>query len=162
MSKPQIRISGAMPIEMKNHFRNAIEFYANQLMAPQLVTNLNIHLRYKRALDDGNVGECEVLSDSLNPRRFKITVKPMSNTRNNRIEIFHTVAHEMVHVKQYAYKQLKYMNRSAEKTKWKGRYINQDKVKYEKLPWEKEAFAKEGMLFLQYVDSSDSFDYFFG
>lgn len=162
MSKPRIRISGAMPIEMKKHFRNAIEFYANSLMAPQLVTNLNIHLRYKHDLDDETVGECEVMSDSLNPRRFKITIKPMANTRMNRVEMFQTLAHEMVHVKQYAYKQLKFMNRSVEKTKWKGRCINQDKIKYEKLPWEKEAFAAEEMLFIEYVDSSESINYFFG
>jgi hypothetical protein len=54
------------------------------------------------------------------------------------------------------------MSRSAEKIKWKGRYINEDKVKYEKLPWEKEAFLKESSLFSEYVCYSDSFDYFFG
>lgn len=162
MSKPQIRISGAMPTEMKKHFRNAIEFYANCLMAPQLVRNLNIHLKYKHELEDKTFGECEVLTDSLNPRRFKITISPLSNTRKNRIEIFQTLAHEMVHIKQYATKQLKFMSRSVEKTKWKGRYINEDKVKYEKLPWEKEAFRMEEQLFLRFVIDSDSLDYFFG
>lgn len=160
MSKPKIRISGAMPIEMKNHFRNAIEFYANRLMAPQLVRNLNIYLKYKHELDSGTIGQCEILTDSLNPRHFKITINPMTNTKKNRVEIFHTLAHEMVHIKQYAYKQLKYMSRSVEKTKWQGRYVNEDKVKYEKLPWEKEAFATEGILFLEYVCDSESFDYF--
>jgi hypothetical protein len=162
MSKPRVRISGAMPIDMKNHFRDAVEFYANYLMSPQLVKNLNIHLKYKRELDDETVGECEVLSESMNARHFKITITPMSNNKMNRVMLFQTLAHEMIHVKQYATKQLKYMSRSAEKIKWKGRYINEDKVKYEKLPWEKEAFLKESSLFSEYVCYSDSFDYFFG
>jgi hypothetical protein len=162
MSKPQIRVSGVMPIEMKNHFHDAIEYYANHLMAPQLVANLNIHLRYKHELEGDTQGECEVLSESLTPRRFKITITPLSNTRANRIEVFRTLAHEMVHVKQFAYKQLKYVTRSVEKNKWKGRYINQDKIKYEKLPWEKEAFRREEKLLLYYIANSDSFDYFFG
>ena len=162
MSKPHIRISGAMPIEMKQHFRDAVEYFANHLMAPQLVANLNIHLKYKHDLEDETQGECEVLSESLTPRRFKITITPLSDTRVHRVELFNTLAHEMVHVKQFACKQLKYMTRSAEKTKWKGRYINQEKIKYEKLPWEKEAFRREEQLFLYYVASSESFDYFFG
>lgn len=162
MSKPRIRISGAMPVEMKTRMRDAVEYFANELMSPQLIKNLHIHVRYKRELDAGTQGECEVVSNSLKPRRFKITIQPKNDTRIGRGDVFRTLAHEMVHVKQYAYKELKHKIGSVEKATWKGRYVNEDKVKYEKLPWEKEAFRKEEYLFIGYACGGDTFDYFFG
>jgi hypothetical protein len=150
-----------MPIELKKHFRSAIEFYANELMSPQLVRNISIQLNYRKELERGVLGECEILGDTSKPRRFMITITPMKNTFYNRAEIFNTLAHEMIHVKQYAYRQLKFMS-SVEKTKWKGRNINERRFKYENLPWEKEAFKGEDRLFLRYVDNDNAYNYFFG
>jgi hypothetical protein len=161
MSKPRIRINGTMPIELKKHFRNAVEFYANELMSPQLVRNLNIQLNYKRDLEHKVLGECEIIGDVMRPRRFKITITPMKNTFYNRAEIFNTLAHEMIHVKQYAYRQLRFTD-SVEKTRWKGRSVNERNYRYENLPWEKEAFGGEDKLFLRYVCENAAYDYFFG
>jgi len=162
MSKPKIRIYGAMPIEMRRHFREAIEYFARELMSKQLAKNLNIQLRYKRELDSGALGQCDVLTDNTKPRHFRITICPKSDTRIGRQDIFKTLAHEMVHVKQFAQRELKFRVRSLEKMTWKGKQVNESKVAYEKLPWEKEAFGKEEILFIDYVFYSESEDYFFG
>ena len=157
MSKPSIRISGPMSIDMKHMFQRAIEYYSNELMNPQLVHNIRIHMKYGRMLEKGNAGECEIVGESLTPRKFKIGINPSKD----REDVFKTLAHEMVHVKQYAYKELKYQIRSLDKMIWKGRYVNEDKVKYERLPWEKEAFTKEDILFMNFVLSDpDVFDFF--
>ncbi len=162
MSKPKIRIYGAMPVELKKHFREAIEYYANKMMSPQLVANLNIQLRYKRELESGLLGQCDVITDSTRPRHFRITICPKSNTQMGRVEVFKTLAHEMVHVKQFAKRELKFQVRSLEKMMWKGKHVNEDRMSYAKLPWEKEAFGMEDALFVDYIITTDSLDYFFG
>ena len=53
-----------------------------------------------------------------------------------------TLAHEMVHVKQYFRKELDGSNC---RFKWKGR--NADGYKYENQPWEREAFRREADLY---------------
>lgn len=57
-------------------------------------------------------------------------------------EMMQTLAHEMVHVKQYFRKEL---DGTGCKFKWKGR--NADGYKYENQPWEREAFKREGVLY---------------
>ena len=56
-----------------------------------------------------------------------------------------TLAHEMVHVKQYVRHELK------EPTVWKGTNINTDKVEYWDLPWEIEAHGREIGLFVRWA-----------
>lgn len=57
-------------------------------------------------------------------------------------EQMQTLAHEMVHVKQYFRKEL---DGSGCKYKWKGR--NADGYQYENQPWEREAFKREEGLY---------------
>jgi|TARA_R110000822_G_scaffold299124_1_gene422042 hypothetical protein len=57
-------------------------------------------------------------------------------------DMMQTLAHEMVHVKQYFRKELDGSNC---RFKWKGR--NADGYKYENQPWEREAFRREAELY---------------
>lgn len=57
-------------------------------------------------------------------------------------EMMQTLAHEMVHVKQYFRKEL---DGTGCKFKWKGR--NADGYQYENQPWEREAFKREESLY---------------
>lgn len=57
-------------------------------------------------------------------------------------EMMQTLAHEMVHVKQYFRKEL---DGTGCKFKWKGR--NADGYQYENQPWEREAFKLEKGLY---------------
>lgn len=57
-------------------------------------------------------------------------------------EMMQTLAHEMVHVKQYLRGEL---DSSGNKYKWKGR--NADGWQYDNQPWEKEAYGREKALY---------------
>jgi hypothetical protein len=61
------------------------------------------------------------------------------------LEQMQTLAHELVHVKQYFRKELTYANTG--EFCWKKR--NAGGYKYENQPWEKEAFRMEKELFLE-------------
>ena len=69
---------------------------------------------------------------------YVVIIKPSLSIK----DIGLTLAHEMVHVKQYFRKELDGSNC---RFKWKGR--NADGYKYENQPWEREAFRRESDLY---------------
>jgi hypothetical protein len=58
-----------------------------------------------------------------------------------------TMAHEMVHVRQFVRKEL-----DEDMTRWKSRRVNMDIIPYRELPWEIEAFRLGDKLFNQYME----------
>ncbi|UTS52042.1 hypothetical protein [Synechococcus phage BUCT-ZZ01] len=92
---------------------------------------------------EGVYAWCENLDMFMrNPRNFKISLdesflKP--ENEHNLLELYITIAHELIHVEQYAH------NRLFDKLGvqvWEGVPIHRD-TPYEELPWEKEAYEKE-------------------
>lgn len=65
-------------------------------------------------------------------------------------ELRTTLIHELIHVKQFFYKEL--IKLSPIHFVWKGQdFLNINKVDYKKLPWEKEALSNEKKLYLMYL-----------
>ena len=93
-------------------------------------------------LKEGVFGDCEHIDD----RSFTIRIDP--NIRMK--EFVATLCHEMVHVRQYARKELYEYARNPKKTRWrKTQYYTE--MKYENRPWEKEAHRLEGKLSKNYI-----------
>ena len=123
------------------------EYCIDKLM-PRMST-LDIEIR----LVDGCTanGYCTKLSDTKNPREFEIEVDRRLNLR----QLLETVAHEMVHVKQYARNEmceanplLRYM------TSWKSTQVCTKTTEYWDLPWEIEAHGREVGLFVRWAQDS--------
>jgi len=89
----------------------------------------------------GKTGDSEGLCLSVDDREFELDINKNIKLR----PLLETVAHEMVHVKQYVRHELK------EPTVWKGTNINTDKVEYWDLPWEIEAHGREVGLFVRWA-----------
>ena len=115
----------------KKHTQGMVEFCANKLM-PRLY-NLDITVRLCKP--KGALGYCLELEDK---RTFELEIDRTQPLR----QLLETVAHEMVHVKQFARGELdsKYKG-----MRWKTAHITDD-VKYMDLPWEKEAYKMEDKL----------------
>jgi hypothetical protein len=85
--------------------------------------------------------------DDSKAREYVLTIK-----KNLPIfELVGTICHEMIHVKQYARKELRYVNGA---TMWKKSKIS-DNVDYLDQPWEKEAYKKEEALTIECLKSLD-------
>ena len=132
----------------------AVEFFAFHLMHPRMVNNLTIDVERCRRLDV--MGECVNEDDTKNPRWFTITVRGDKEDDN----VIKTIAHEMVHVKQYAKNELSKEFRVAKgkgfklATKWQGK-IWEPKHKedaYFDAPWEIEAYGREVGLYHKWVE----------
>ena len=96
------------------------------------MTSLNIDVKLKK-LPEGEFGSCDIQD---NIRNFTIEVNKNVSLK----DFVSTIIHEMVHVKQFARKEM-----SAYDMKWKSKNIP-EKTDYMDLPWEKEAYRLEAKL----------------
>ena len=86
--------------------------------------------------------------DERYPNEFHIRADASQPLRR----VLETIAHEMVHVKQYAKGELVDLSRCGS-TKWQNEVINKD-TNYWDLPWEVEAHGKELGLFIRWAEDN--------
>jgi len=117
----------------------AAVFFKNQLM-PRM-KNLWIDIKLRPNFEDD--GDCIWTDSYYRPREFHINLK----STNDEDHMIKTLAHEMVHVKQWAREEIK-DGRDTSRALWKKtRLVDCEKTAYEDLPWEKEANKLEEILF---------------
>jgi len=114
-----------------------IQFCIEMLMPRMRTLDINVKIK---AISENAMGNC--LSDTT--RIFDLEIDSTLRLRR----LLETVAHEMVHVKQYARKELDHS------TKWQGKTVNPTKVSYWDLPWEIEANGREIGLFVRWAQAS--------
>lgn len=103
-----------------------------KLMPRKRVLDINIHLA---RLDDALGYAHEEF-----PGSYVVEIHKGQGLRR----LLETVAHEMVHVKQYARREI------TGKDTWLGKFVNSKTVNYYDLPWEIEAHGREVGLFLRW------------
>jgi hypothetical protein len=131
--------------KMNKNLRQAIEFFASNLFTPQMKRHVEIRVRQRdlgvwhgfASIEDYNV---------LNqPRSFVIEL----HKKDSEEEKLKTLAHEMVHVKQYVRNEL-----NDEMNTWKGRYVDSDAIDYNDQPWEVEANKLGDKLYELYTNKT--------
>ena len=116
------------------------------------IKNIYINITLKQFSDnEGAYGYCsaEAEDERLDrPRHFEIEVG-----RNMRLRaLLETVAHEMVHVKQYAQGEL-YESVKQGKHRWQGKWLPKDPEYWDR-PWEIEAHGREVGLFVRWAEQN--------
>ena len=122
------------------YVKRAAEFYAQELMTDKMLENIFIRIKFKSSKEVLGYAEIMEYNDSGKPREFEIEL----NSRCDGGDILRTLAHEMVHVKQYVYGET---NESL--TRWKGSKVAEGD--YWDEPWEIEAYGKEVGLFHKFA-----------
>ena len=127
-------------------------WYADKLMGKRLMSGLEIHINLRKNLIDKE--DCEgtaTWEDDYcdRPKEFTIELDVTYSIRDALI----TLAHEMVHVKQWAkgemYEYLKPGLVRFHKTKF-----DIDNIDYWDYPWEVEAFGKQLGLFIRFCEDA--------
>ena len=140
----------------KQNFRpfvkKAAMFYAENLMSQKMLDNIFIKIKFNKKLDVFGYANVEEVNDSGKPREFLIELHPGIGAA----EILKTLAHEMVHVKQYVYKET-----NEALTRWKGTRVGEE-VDYYDQPWEIEAHGTEIGLFAKFVIKEHLWEIFKG
>jgi hypothetical protein len=141
----------------KTHFRPYVKraalYYAEQLISPKLRENIYLRIKFNSKI--GVYGYAEILeyNESRKAREFEIELNPGIGAA----EILKTLAHEMTHIKQYAYNET-----NETLTRWKGMRVNSDDIDYWEQPWEIEAFGKETCLFSKFAIKEKLWEVFHG
>ena len=130
-----IRITGGTK-NQKKYARSMVKFCIKTLM-PRMKT---LDITIKLTNPNGAMGYCLELD---NNRTFEIEADKKLRLR----KLLETIAHEMVHVKQYARRELHPVNET-----WCGKTYNPKKVSYWDLPWEIEAHGRETGLFVRWAE----------
>lgn len=140
----RVSVSGKASKSLSKKLRHAAKFFADLLMDPRMVSDLNIKIKILKKLE--LCGMCEVLEEGKSDRNFKLEI--LHDGSEDPVE---TLAHEMVHVKQYAKKELgedvviaSRGSKKQELTKWKGELWKPKSKEdpYFDSPWEIEAFGR--------------------
>jgi hypothetical protein len=139
-------------LNQKKHVASIVNFCITKLM-PRM-KNLDIVVRLKDLSKSGVYGYC--LADPHSeaerydrPRVFELEIHSKMKLR----KILETVAHEMVHVKQYARSEL-YQGTRVNKHRWQGKWLDKD-PNYWDQPWEIEAHGREAGLFIRWAEAND-------
>lgn len=122
----------------KKYVKSVVEFCIKKLM-PRM-DSLDITVVLKDLKSDA-YGYC--LSETT--REFELEIHKRLPLR----KLLTTVAHEMVHVKQYARREL------TGDDVWQGKTINPKKVDYWDKPWEIEAHGRECGLFVRWAEENN-------
>jgi len=129
--------------------RNLIKHQANWLIRELIGVRMHLKIDIIFLDSDEYYGVCErkFEDDFIRPRSFTISIANNSNLRR----ILRTLAHEIVHVKQYARNELYDYQKHLTLSRWHNSIVDVDKVIYRKHPWELEAFSMETSLVNKYI-----------
>ena len=135
-------------------FRKLVEhatwFYAEKLMGKRLISGLEITINLKKNLlgEEENEGNAIWEDDGYRPKEFTIELDSGVKIRNLLI----TLAHEMVHVKQWARNEMYEYSNTVGMVRFKGEKIHLKKTEYWDYPWEIEAYGKQLGLFVRFCE----------
>jgi hypothetical protein len=129
--------------QLQQEVCDAVNFFSDQLFSTKLSKHLVIELELKSYFKDH--GDCEVLeyNSQRKPRSFKIRLRKKKSHKS----LIKTLAHELVHVKQFALGEMSEFH-----DRWRDG-VDHKETDYYDLPWEIEARMMEHVLYDKYKNS---------
>jgi hypothetical protein len=119
----------------------AIFFFAENLFSREMLRHLSIRIRKVKDFEVFGLVSVEDYNASGKPRDFLIEVKKELSEEDFLV----TIAHELVHVRQYVRGDL-----NEEMSYWRGVSVDARKIPYDEQPWEIEAESVAKNLFELY------------
>lgn len=138
-----VTVKGCKNQTVEEELIKASNFFAKELLSKKMLPHIVLEIVMKTTIKDLGTCECTFTNDWYRPREFEIQLRRHRSLRNTLL----TLAHEMVHLKQFAKGELK-----TDHSKWKNTPINTEEIEYHLLPWEVEATSKEFVLYAMYQE----------
>lgn len=128
--------------EQRSNVRSMVRFAASKLLTKRMAKTLyvKVSLIDELVMKEGCFGDCIWTDQEYRPKEFLIRIDSKMKMR----PLLETVAHEMVHVKQYARDEMKELVGGV--NRFNGQYFTWD-TEYWDQPWEIEAHGRERGLF---------------
>lgn len=142
----EIKILGKNTIISKEEMRYMLNFFGDILLGKRLSKHIYLEVENTDFDDNNEMGYCNYTDYGYGKHR-EFTIELNRNLPYD--QQVDTLAHEMVHVKQFARNEWKMYEKEGLYS-WMGKrmYIPDNKYseRYRKLPWEKEAYLSEPWL----------------
>jgi hypothetical protein len=141
------------------YVKRAVLFYAQELIDPKKLEEIYIRVKFDKKLNAHGYASIMEFNSVRNPkqrlkaREFEIEIHPGIGG----YDILKTLAHEMVHVKQYIYGET-----NEKLSRWKGQRVDADSIDYWVQPWEIEAHGMEPGLFTKFAIKEKLWEVFKG
>jgi len=157
----ELNITG--PVTKKQHAMicKAVDFFLDKLMSKRLKNTLYIDLEIIKDLEStqGVMGDATWEDDNARPKDF--TVRVDWRGKNFFENTLVTLAHELVHVKQFARGEMTDLL-SVKKVNWNGKRYSREDTDYWDLPWEIEAHGRERGLFVRLCEEDSEISKYCG
>ena len=142
-----VEIKGCKDSILQEKLIDATFFFANELLTSQMLPHISLNIVMRSTMRD--LGTCGVThyNSWYKPRTFQIELR---RHRSHKTTLT-TLAHEMVHLKQYAKGEINIFL-----DKWHKQKIDTTAISYEELPWEIEANSYEIILYKLYQEENDN------
>jgi len=139
----KIKIVNCPDTNFKPFIERAANFYSKELIKnTRIRNNCFTTIKFVKTLEEYGYASVEDYNTRKEPREFLIEIHPGIGARR----ILETLAHEMVHIKQFIYKETDDTLAS-----WKGKSVNLNKIDYWEHPWEIDAHGRETGLLTKFV-----------
>ena len=140
----EITFSGCGTPEMIECLAQAGILFGRDLFPSRLYPHITIDVIIRSNMREHGMCEPTYFNSSGKPRGFEIELRKKKSIKS----MIATLAHEMVHVKQFINEEINDYNMD-----WKGKRVNIRKLDYYDLPWEAEAFGSEKRLMELYKNN---------
>jgi len=140
----QIDIVGGTS-RQKELIKDMLEYSGKHLLSSRMYNRISIYVTINKIKDKN--GDCCFSDDNRRPREFSISL----NRELRQRDLLETVAHEMVHIKQWATSQLIDYISDTNKVKYDGKIYYKDRIEYWDYPWEIEAYGREVGIFIRWA-----------
>jgi hypothetical protein len=121
----------------KRQVRDVMGVFASFLLSKRLAKNIYVEVFFSDLSKNDWGYCCPTDFDYPNHREFEIII----NSNLSKINQLKTLAHEMMHLRQYAVGDLKQYK--DEKYRWLGKKVQMTEADYDKMPWEVQAYLAE-------------------
>lgn len=145
----QFRNTKHVKQEQLQHLKSLANFVLDKFFTEEKKAALRIKVIFKPNLfkEENMYGNCIWEDDSYRPEEFTIEMEPNQKTGL----LLNTLAHELVHVKQWAKGEYYQLMRTSSVYKFNGQRVDTEKVDYWDTPWEIEAHGRAIGLVVQWA-----------
>lgn len=119
----------------------AINFFLDKLISSRLKKTLTLNFNFERESKSRVWANCAPIDTETRPKEFEINI--YLNNRLGKPALLRTIAHELVHVKQFATGEMRDLIKTPYITYYREKKYDNQKLDYWFQPWEIEANGLE-------------------
>ena len=134
----------------KSKIDSFIDFCISKLLHKQSKSSIKYYINFDFHKKMKTCGETEVDSDVTDKGKYKEFSLYIKKSKDFD-DMLQTIAHELVHVKQYMNGTMNF-GKDLNHTIWNKKIFNEKKISYWELPWEIEAYGLEKCLYEMWIE----------